>query len=102
MSWKKVSGIVCDKKLLAKAKSKMYQRQTSGHKVRLVIHEKRKEDYVGKRMIEMVIPGKRRKGRPKRRCVDFLREDMEMAGAREGDEVDRVLCRRLSRCCDPA
>ena len=27
--------------------------------------------------------------------------DMEMVGAREGDEVDRVLWKRFSRCGDP-
>ena len=52
-------------------------------------------------MIEMAIPGKRKRGRPKRRWLDIVRKDMEMVGAREGDEVDRVLWRRLSRRGDP-
>ena len=52
-------------------------------------------------MIEMAIPGKRR-GRPKERWIDLMRVDtVEMVGAREGDEVDRALWRRLSRCGDP-
>ena len=33
--------------------------------------------------------------------IDFLREDMGRVGAREGDEVDRVKWRLLSRCGDP-
>ena len=33
--------------------------------------------------------------------MDLVREDMEMVGARERDEVDRVLWRILSRCGDP-
>ena len=63
---------------------------------------KRKEEgYVGKRMIEMAIPGKRKRGRPERRWMDLVREDVKMVGAREGDEVDRTLWRRLLRCGDP-
>ena len=33
--------------------------------------------------------------------MDLVREDMKVVGAREGDEVDRVLWRRLSRRDDP-
>ena len=38
---------------------------------------------------------------PRRRWMDLVREDMERVGAREGDEVDRVKWRLLSRCGDP-
>ena len=61
----------------------------------------RKEDYVGQRMMEMAVPGRRKRRRPKRKWMDLLREDMERVGAREGDEVDRVKWRLLSRCGDP-
>ena len=64
-------------------------------------HVKRREGSVGKRMIEMAIPGERKRRMPKGRWIDLVREVMEMVGAREGHEVDRVLWRRLSRCCDP-
>ena len=65
-------------------------------------HVKRREEgYIGKRVMEMAIPGKRKRGRPKRRWMDLVRKDMEMVGVKEGDEVDRVLCRKLSRCGDP-
>ena len=57
--------------------------------------------YVGKRMMEMAVPGRRKRGRPRRRWMDLVREDMERVGAREGDEVDRVKWRLLSRCGDP-
>ena len=63
-------------------------------------HIKRREDYVGKRMMEKTVPGIRKKGRPKRRWMDLVREDMERVGAREGDKVDRVKWRLLSRCGD--
>ena len=62
---------------------------------------KRREDYVGKRMMEMAVPGRRKKGRPRRRWMDLVREDMERVGAREEDKVDRVKWRLLSRCGDP-
>ena len=52
--------------------------------------KKREEDYVGKRMMEMVVPGRRKRGRPRRRWMDLVREDIERVGAREKDEVDRV------------
>ena len=71
------------------------RKQSYGHVKR------REEDYVGKRMMEMAVPGRRKRGRPRRRWMDLVREDMERVGAREGDEVDRVKWRLLSRCGDP-
>ena len=59
---------------------------------------KREEGYVRKRMMEMAVPGKRKRGRPRRRWVDLAREDMERVGTREGDEVDREKWRILLRC----
>ena len=56
---------------------------------------------MGKRMTEMAVPGRRKRGRPKRRWMDLVREDMERVGAREGDEVDRVKWSLLSHCGDP-
>ena len=55
--------------------------------------KRREEDYVGKKMMEMTVLGRRKRGRPGRRWIDLVREDMEMVGARKGDEVDRVSCR---------
>ena len=50
--------------------------------------KRREENYVGKTIMEMAVPGRRKRGRPRRRWMDLLREDMERVGAREGDEVD--------------
>ena len=149
MSWRKVSGVLCDRKLSAKVKGKMYkivvrpamlygmetvavtERQMAkmevaelkmvrwalgvtrkdkirnkytrgtakiaklGDKLRSARlrwygHVKRREDYVGKRMMEMAVPGRRKRERPRRRWMDLVREDMERVGAGEGDEVHRV------------
>ena len=127
MSWKKVSGVLCERKLSAKVKGEMYksvvrpamlygmetvavtERQVEkmevaelkmvrwtfgvtrkdkirneyvrgtakiaklGDKLRNVRlcwygHVKRREEgYVGKRMMKMAVPGRRKRGRPRRR-----------------------------------
>ena len=65
-------------------------------------HVKRREEgYVGKTMMEMGVPGRRKRGRPRRRWMDLAREDMEKVGAKEGDEVDREKWKILLRCGDP-
>ena len=64
-------------------------------------HVKKREGYMGKRMIEMAVSGRRKRGRPRRRWMDLARKDMERVGAKEGDEVDRVKWKILSRCGDP-
>ena len=60
----------------------------------MFLFEKRKR--VGKE-----VPGRRKRGRPRRRWMDLAREDMERVGAKEGDEVDREKWKILSRCGDP-
>ena len=52
-------------------------------------------------MIKRLGPGRRKRGRPRRRWMDLAREDMERVGAKEGDEVDREKWKILSRCGDP-
>ena len=148
--WKKLSGVLCDRKLSASVKGKMYksvvrpamlygvetvavtERQVGkmeiaelkmvrsalgvtrkdkianeyvreiakiaklrdklrNAKLRWYGHVKRREEgYVGKRVMEMAVPGRRKRGRPRRRSMDLAREDMKRVGAKEGDEVDRV------------
>ena len=53
-------------------------RQTSGCKATLVsTPEKKRRRLRGKRMMEMAVPGKRKKGKPRRRWMNLAREDME-------------------------
>ena len=53
-------------------------------------------------MMEMAVPGRRKRGRPRRRWIDLVRKDMERVRAREGDKVDRVKWRILSRSVTPS
>ena len=38
--------------------------------------KRREEDYVGKRMMEMAVPGRRKRERPRKKCMDLVREDI--------------------------
>ena len=50
-----------------------------GHVIR------RDQEYEGRKIIEMELPGKRIRGKPNRRFLDEVKEDMEKAGAKETD-----------------
>ena len=65
-------------------------------------HVRRREvGYIGRKMLEMELPGKRRKGRPKRRYMDAVREDMRAVGVTEEDAEDRGRWKQMIRCGDP-
>ena len=51
---------------------------------------RRDQEYVGRKMMEMELLGKRR-GRPKRKFLDVVKEDMEEVGAKETDVEDRKM-----------
>ena len=38
---------------------------------------RREEDNLSRQMVDMVVPGKRRRGRPRRKWIDNTREDMK-------------------------
>ena len=46
---------------------------------------RRDQEYVGRKIMEMELPGKRKRGRPKRRFLDVVKEDMGKVGAKETD-----------------
>ena len=52
---------------------------------------RRDKEYVGRKMMEMELPGKRKRGRPKRRFLDVVKEDMKEVGAKEIDIEDRKM-----------
>ena len=49
----------------------------------------------------MEVPGERRRGRPKRRWLDSIRNDLSERGLSEEDAQDRPRWRRLIRHIDP-
>ena len=59
---------------------------------------RRYQEYVGRKMMEMKLQGKRRRGRPKRRFLDVVKVDMEEVGAKEMDIEDRKMWRMMIRC----
>ena len=62
---------------------------------------RRDQEYVGRKITEMELPGKRRRGRPKRRFLDAVKEDMEEVGVKETDVKDRKMWRMMIRCGHP-
>ena len=62
---------------------------------------RRDQEYLGRKMMEMELPGKRRRGRPKRIFLDVVKEDMEEVGAKETDIEDRKMWRMMIRCGHP-
>ena len=59
------------------------------------------DGYIGRRMLRMELPGKRKRGRPKRRFMDVVKEDMAEVEVTEEDTVDRRNWRKKIRCGDP-
>ena len=69
--------------------------------VRWYGHLRRKDDgYIGRRMLRMELPGKRKRGRPKRRFMDVVKEDMAEVEVTEEDTVDRRNWRKKISCGD--
>ena len=58
----------------------------------------RDQEYAGRKMMEMELPGKSRRGRPKRRFVDVVKEDMGEVGAKETDIEDRKMWKMMKHC----
>ena len=62
---------------------------------------RRDQEYVGRKMMEMELPGKRRRGRPKRIFLDVVKQDMGEVGAKETDVENRKMCRMMICCGHP-
>ena len=55
---------------------------------------RRDQEYLGRKMMEMELPGKRRRGRQKKRFLDAVKEDM-------GDVEDRKVWKKMISCGHP-
>ena len=65
-------------------------------------HVMRKDqEYVGKKMIKMELPVKKKRGRPKRRFSDVVKEDMGEVGVKKMDVENRAAWRKMIRCGYP-
>ena len=64
-------------------------------------HVLRKDDgYIGRRMLRMELPGKRKRGRPKRSLMDVVKEDMAEVKVTEDDTEENTWIWKM-RCGDP-
>ena len=53
---------------------RVWSRSEREARLRWFVHVRRKDDgYVGRRMLRMELPGKRKRGRPERRFMDAVR-----------------------------
>ena len=59
---------------------------------------RRDQEYVGRKMMEMELPGKRKRGRPKRRFLDIMKEDIGKIDAKETDVENRMAWRKMIHC----
>ncbi|KAK3568967.1 hypothetical protein QTP86_021378, partial [Hemibagrus guttatus] len=59
--------------------------------------QRRESEYIGRRMLDMELPGRRQRGRPKRRYMDGINEDMMLVGASVEDAEDRDSWREMIR-----
>ena len=55
---------------------------------------RRDHEYVGRRMMEMEIPGRQHMGKPKRRWKDCIREGVQEKNTNENMVHDRLTWRR--------
>ena len=62
---------------------------------------RRDEEYVGKRVMGIEVQGSRRRGRPKKRWVDCVKDDVREKGLSGEAVYDRAAWRRLLSYIDP-
>ena len=57
--------------------------------------KRRDQEYVGRKTLEMVPPGRRKRGRPKQRWMDCVNRDMRAIGTTKDEILDRTGWRRI-------
>ena len=62
---------------------------------------RREEQCWGRRAMEMKVQWRRKKGRPKRRRLDRVKDDIEEKGLSADETHDRATWRRMSSYIDP-
>ena len=72
-----------------------------GARLRWFRHVQRDSGYIGRRILEMELPGRKRRGRPKRRFMDAVKEYMLVVGVRVEDTRKRLKWKMVIRCGNP-
>ena len=62
---------------------------------------RREEHYVGRRAMVIKVQGRRKRGRPKRRWMDKVKDDLKEKGLSADDVYDHATWRRMSSYIDP-
>ena len=62
---------------------------------------RRDQEYAERKIMEMELPEKRRRGRSKRRFLDVVKEGMGEVGVKDTDVEDRKIWRMMIRCGHP-
>lgn len=66
------------------------------------IHQKVRSScqYISRRMLRLRLPGRRPRGRPSRRFMEGIKEDMKLVGVTEKDAKYRARWRQMTLCGD--
>ena len=69
-----------------------------GARLRWFAHVQRRDsEFISSRILRLELPGRRSRGRPKRRFMDAVKQDVKLVGTREEDaEADDLLWRPLT------
>ena len=62
---------------------------------------RREEHYVGRRAIEMEVQGRRKRGIPKRRWLDKVKDDIKEKGLSADEMYNQATWRHISSKIDP-
>ena len=62
--------------------------------------DKRGKHYIGRRVMVMKVQGRRKRGRPKSRWLDRVRDDIKEKGLSGKEVYDRATWRRMSSYSD--
>ena len=63
--------------------------------------QRREKDHVTRKTLEMELEGRRARGRPKRRWMDCVSEDLAEKRLRRRDVADRKRWKQMTRISDP-
>ena len=86
----------CDGNIKERLKVESIAERCMKARLRWFVHVKRRDqEYVGRKTMEMVPPGRRKRGRPKQRWMDYVNRDMRAIGTTSDMVHDRTGWRRI-------